>query len=81
MFFLVMGKRINVQSYCGYRGNERPDSFELEGERIRVEEVLFTWLEQSTGHRYRCFRIRGDDRHTHVLLHDEQSDVWYMGRP
>ena len=63
---------VRVHCYAGYKGEERPLSFELKGKRITVEEILDQWV--GTNHRY--FKIRGSDRHLYILRYDIEKDQW-----
>jgi hypothetical protein len=74
----VSEKKIEVSSYAGHRGEERPRSFVLEGERIEVLSVVRMWVEESGGERKRrrFFTVRGSDGYTHTLYHEEESLEW-----
>ncbi len=74
----VREKKIEVASYAGHRGEERPRSFMLDGERIEVLSVVKMWVEESSGDRKRrrFFTVRGSDGYTHTLYHDEESLEW-----
>ncbi len=64
--------KIRVSCYAGYKGEETPQHFFLEGRRIEVEEVLDSWL--APDHRY--FKLRGDDEATYILRYDTARDYW-----
>jgi hypothetical protein len=74
----MSGKKIEVSSYAGHRGGERPLSFVLEGESINVLSVVRMWIEE--GHedrkRKRFFMVSGSDGCTHTLYRDEESLEW-----
>ena len=41
-------KLIEVESYCGYRPDERPISFAYQDEKFEVSEILERWYEGGT---------------------------------
>jgi hypothetical protein len=66
--------KIPVQSYSGYRANERPIKFWI-GERIFfVESIEDQW--RGTDSVY--FRVHADDGNTYVLRYRETSDEWTL---
>jgi hypothetical protein len=71
-------KPIEVSAYSGYRGEESPWTFILNGKRIEVRKVLEQWAEEdaATRVRRRCFRVKGDDFRTHILHRLESDGVW-----
>jgi hypothetical protein len=72
---------ITVQSYSGYRAEERPRSFQIAGRKIRVEDILRRWIEEgmSQGEGWRnCFQIRGDDGKIYCLCYDLIEEKWFI---
>ncbi|WP_242342799.1 hypothetical protein [Anaeromyxobacter terrae] len=65
---------LKVDCHAGYRGEETPLRFELEGRRVEVVEVIDRWL--GPDHRY--FKLRGDDGAVYLLRHDERADRWEL---
>jgi hypothetical protein len=72
---------IEVSDYSGYRGDESPRAFILNGKRIEVLKVMEQWIEEDavTKVRRRCFRVKGDDFRTHILCCLENDGVWLHG--
>lgn len=68
-----MGK-LDVESYAGYRGVERPLRFRLRGRPYEVMQIEDRWF--SPGALY--FRVRADDNNYYVLRYDENQDVWTL---
>ena len=65
---------IEVESYSGYKADERPTRFRL-GERwLTVQDVLDRWYDPHAIY----FRVRADDGGTYILKHDEAADVWTL---
>ena len=65
---------IRVESYSGFKADERPLRFQL-GERwLSVEEVLDRWYDPDAIY----FKVRADDRATYILRHSEPEDTWTL---
>jgi hypothetical protein len=74
-------KIVHVESYSGYRAEERPLRLRLGKENLEVVEVEDRWY--SPGETYfRVVLVNGD---RYVLRHVEAQDVWsieaYRGSP
>lgn len=65
---------IGVECYAGNRGEQTPRALILGERRIAVDDVLDAWL--APDHRY--FKLRGADRHTYIVRHDESSGRWEL---
>ena len=76
-----MMELIDVITYSGYRGEERPVAFILRGERIEVIEILDKRVEEDVADRTRkrLFKVKGSDGYKHLLCYDEQSTEWSYG--
>ncbi len=72
-------EQIDVISYAGRRGEERPLAFILRGLRIDVVEILEHWIEEGYEDRVRKrnFRVKGSDGGTHRIYYDEQALQWF----
>jgi hypothetical protein len=64
--------QISVQTYAGYKGDERPVSFSLEGRGLRVMEIVDRWYDPD----YNCFKVLADDGITYRLRHNMNTDTW-----
>jgi hypothetical protein len=74
-----MGQReITVVAYAGYKREECPRSFILEGEHIDVAEIREMWVEENVRNRTRkrCFSVRGENGYRYLISYDEQSGKW-----
>ena len=73
------GERIDVLSYAGSKGEERPVTFMLRGLRIDVREITGRWIEEGymDRARRRFFQVRGSDRNSHRIYYDESAGEWY----
>lgn len=70
----VPGQPLVVEAYAGYKGEETPRAFTLEGVRIEVEEILGRWYTQ----RHSVFKVRGRDGYRYVLRYDQDSLAWEL---
>ena len=65
---------IDVESYSGFKADERPLRFRL-GERwLEVAEVVDRWYDPDAVY----FRVRAEDGAMYILRHVEGSDVWTL---
>lgn len=65
---------IKVQCYSGYKLNERPLAFTLNGREYRVENILDQWY----GEDYIYFKLWADDQNIYLLKYQETVDVWTL---
>jgi hypothetical protein len=71
---------VNVTTYAGYKGGERPKSFTVEEKVIEVIEIVKMWIEEDrdTRRRKRFFTVKGSDGNDYTLYHDETEKVWNL---
>ena len=67
-------KKVKVECYSGYRGDELPRRFECEGRELDVAYIIERWAEPA--HRY--FKVCGDDGEVYQLRHDSRSGAWEL---
>jgi hypothetical protein len=71
--------RIEVVSYAGYREEESPRSFSIDGEKIAIKRILKMWIEEGADRkRRRFFKVEGTDCCLYMLFYDEKSERWYL---
>jgi hypothetical protein len=63
-----------VDAYAGYKGEETPRSFTLEGRKLHVSEVVDRWYSET--HSY--FRVHASDGQRYVLRFDLDEDSWEL---
>ncbi len=71
---IAKSAEITVHCYAGYRGEEQPRSFQINGRDILVKEILQQWQEPSC----RCFMLKSNDDGSYCLRYDETSDSWQL---
>ena len=67
---------LHVDCYSGYKSEERPVRFQLDGHNHVVEEVVDQWHSPDATY----FRVRSDDGNMYVLRHTTlpQQDKWTL---
>ena len=65
---------VRVESYAGYRADQRPLRFELRGRTFEVEQVEDQWYSPAAIY----FRVLADDGNYYILRHDEAQDAWTL---
>jgi hypothetical protein len=65
---------IEVECYCGHRGEETPRRIRFAERKVEVLEVIDRWL--SPDHRY--FKVRGNDQGTYIIRHDMKQWKWEL---
>jgi hypothetical protein len=72
-----MHMKITVQTYAGYKGDERPVSFSREGLTFLVIEIVDRWYDPD----HNCFKVLADDGKTYLLRNDMNADSWKLVEP
>ena len=65
---------VTVEAYAGYKGEETPRTFMLEGDRLLVSEIMARWYTET--HSY--FRVCASDQHWYVLRYDLDNLIWEL---
>lgn len=73
-------KELFVTTYAGYKGEERPKSFIIEGKTVEVLEIVERWVEEGRDYRRRrrFFEVKGSDGKDYRLYYDEAAEEWYL---
>lgn len=74
------GRPVTVQAYSGFKGDERPRSFELDGKKLTVLRVIKTWREEASAGRHRktIFRVHAHDGRQYDLALDAGAATWSL---
>ena len=76
---LMQCETIVVESYSGYKANERPVAFTFQGRRWEVSEIVDRWYEgglQSGGPEKNYFKVRTVEGNVFLLRYLSLFDVW-----
>ena len=65
---------MRVECYSGFKGNERPVRFELDGRDYTVREVLDQWY----GPEDTWFKVEAEDGNLYILRYRPSSDEWSL---
>lgn len=68
-----MSLPIHVDSHSGYKANERPRGFELDGRHYRIYALEAEWRTPSGN----FFKVRAEGKRF-ILRYDEQRDEWTL---
>jgi hypothetical protein len=63
---------VGVECHAGYRRDETPRRFHLEGKTTEVVAILGRWKEPGV----LLFRVRSIDGRVYLLRRDEQAGLW-----
>jgi hypothetical protein len=63
-----------VETYSGYRADERPVAFRLRERRIAVRKILDRW----SGEDHAYFKLTGEDGALYIIRQDVSSDGWEL---
>ncbi len=72
-------EKIEVIAYSGYKAEESPRAFCLQGTWITVVKIQGQWIEEEvhgTG-RYRCYRVKGSDWKSYLICYNEGKKEWF----
>ena len=64
--------KVEVETYDGHKGAERPTAFTWKDRRIECQKVLDRWY----GEDHEYFKVEGDDGRTYILRYDRGKDIW-----
>ena len=81
---LVITREVQVQAYSGYKVNERPLAFSLDGEQYKVSHVLDRWYEgglSSRSQKLDYFKVQTDRGAEFILRYNYQFDCWSVLLP
>jgi hypothetical protein len=65
---------VRVESYSGFKADERPVRFQLGDRWLAVQEILDRWYDPDAI----FFRVRAEDGDLYILRHSESGDVWTL---
>ena len=71
--------RVQVEAYSGYRANERPRAFTLEGRRYEAAEIADRWYQGGRSARDQkldYFKVRTAEGREFILRYDALFDAW-----
>jgi hypothetical protein len=69
-------REITVTAYSGYKANERPLSFEVEGRRLTVTSISDRWYGEDDDY----FKVAADDGRVYIIRWNRSTDGWFLVR-
>lgn len=74
-------KRIEVESYSGYKLNESPRKFTYEKKQYVIQKITDRWYEGGTkpdAPIVSYFKVQADDGGQYIIRYDSFHDEWTM---
>ena len=68
------GMKLTVNSYSGFKANERPLLFALDGHEYQVEQMLDQWYGPDSAY----FKVQASDGNLYILKYQQSSDEWSL---
>jgi hypothetical protein len=70
------GIKLEVDCYSGYKAEEKPIRFRLDGHQYLVEEVLDQWY----GPHDAFYKVRADDGNLYILRREDSTPegTWHL---
>jgi hypothetical protein len=72
----VTSQEITVTAYSGYKANERPLSFEVEGRKHTVTNIADRWYGEDDDY----FKVVADDGKVYIIKWNRPGDRWFLMR-
>lgn len=70
---------IEVTSYDGYKGEERPLRFIFDGKEYKVGEIMESSYQTGIGKGLRReFKLKTEDSLIFHIYYDEEKDAWFL---
>ncbi|MEJ2723260.1 MAG: hypothetical protein P8175_01190 [Deltaproteobacteria bacterium] len=67
-------KKIQVIAYSGYKANERPLYFIMDGRKLEVTELIDRWYGEEEDY----FKVMADDGKVYLLRWQRVLDLWFV---
>ena len=65
---------VRVETYSGFKADERPLRFRLGDRWLSVEEIVDRWYDPDATY----YRVKTDDGDLYILRHAEPADEWTL---
>lgn len=67
-------KKIEVGAYSGYKANERPLYFILDGQKLEVQNIIDRWY----GVEHDYYKVLAQDGRVYLLRWHRTLDLWFL---
>jgi hypothetical protein len=64
--------RIKVETYSGYKADERPTAFYIGNRKHLIVEVTRRWYDPKADY----FKVKAADGGVYILVHNREDDSW-----
>ena len=74
-------KKIEVETYAGYKYPERPESFIFNGKIIKIKEILKSSYELNIENNiyFNAFKVKSFEGDIYYVYYKLNSKEWYLG--
>lgn len=72
---------IQVESHSGYKADEYPKLFYIEGKKYEISEITDRWYQCNLNPEYPAadyFKIMTSSGDRAIIRHELQQDAWYL---
>ncbi|MBN1574257.1 MAG: hypothetical protein JW984_13750 [Deltaproteobacteria bacterium] len=66
--------KIKVETYSGYKADERPTVFYIGNRKHRIVEVTDRWYDPSADY----FKVKAEDGGVYILVRNREGDFWEL---
>ncbi len=67
-------KAIDVTCYSGYKANERPINFTVQGRKLIVEEIIDRWYGKDDNY----FKVLASDHNVYLIKYNRDGGLWTL---
>ena len=67
-------KEIEVVAYSGYKANERPLHFLIDGNRLEAEKIIDRWYGEENDY----FKVLANDGRIYMVRRHRFEDRWFL---
>ncbi len=73
-------KKIKVETYSGYKYDERPECFVYENKKFKVKRIIENHYEEDKQENrfFNVFTVETDNMKLFNLYYDKESDEWFL---
>ncbi len=73
-------KKIKVETYSGYKYDERPRSFIYKNKKYKVKRIIENHYEESEQEKsfFNVFTVETDNKKEFKIYYDKESDEWFL---
>jgi hypothetical protein len=70
----IIKGHIKVNTYSGYKANEKPVNLIIDNMSINIVDIIYRWIEPEKD----CFKVKGDNGKIYCLYWFREKDLWQV---